>query len=143
MTPRIDFYILSTDQRPELYTFLCRLLEKIYTEKHKAYVYMQDTQSVHQLDELLWTYRDDSFIPHNILGEGPEKPPAIQLGATQPPNHHRDILINLTPSVPDFFIRFSRVIECVISEPSWQEQARERFKHYRQAGCTPQSHKIP
>ena len=44
------------------------------------------------------------------------------------------MLINLTPTVPDFANQFQFIVDFVPSEESLKQQARERFKAYRQRG---------
>ena len=58
-----------------------------------------------QLDELLWSYRPASFLPHGIAGE--EDSQQIAIGWGQEPGDHNDLLINLQLAVPAFFGRFN------------------------------------
>ena len=129
--PKIDFYILNESHSSARLQLACRLIEKAYKQKHRIYIHTENSNDAHQLDELLWTYREDSFLPHNLLGDGPEPAPPIQIGFTQPPEKHRDILINLAHQVPEFHIQFNRILELVDQNPIDQESARERFRFYR------------
>jgi DNA polymerase-3 subunit chi len=95
-----------------------------------------------QLDELLWTYRDDSFLPHNLYGEGPEPAPPIQIGCQVTPLKHRDILLNLSDDVPDFFPQFARILEIVTNEANIQTIGREHYRHYRACGHEISTHKL-
>lgn len=132
MRTRVDFYLTLASTQTEKLQFVCRLLEKAYKQKHHVFVYCEDEQQTHTLDELLWTFKDISFIPHNIIGEGPTPPPSIQLGYLDIPTHHKDILLNLTPSIPDNPNQFKRVIEIIDEEPLKKEIARENYKRYRE-----------
>ena len=97
MSPiRVDFYLLASDQPDARWLVACRLLEKAYYKGHKVYVFCDNQQDAEYLDELLWTFRDDSFIPHNLQGEGPEPPPPIQIGYDQEPRGFNDILLNMS-----------------------------------------------
>lgn len=140
--PKIDFYILSdTSPNAEL-AFVCRLVEKAYKNRHRIYIHTEDQIIAHRMDELLWTYRDDSFLPHNLYGEGPEPPPPIQIGFNVTPENHRDILINLSSQVPAFYTQFNRLLECVAGEIQIQELARERYRYYRTQGHPITTHKL-
>lgn len=125
----IDFYILPEASPLSRLQFVCRLIEKIYQQKHRIYIHAENKMQAHQLDELLWTYRDDSFLPHNLYGEGPEPAPPIQIGFEVTPEKQRDVLINLTAQVPVFHAQFQRVLEIVAQDA--QEAARERYRFYR------------
>jgi DNA polymerase-3 subunit chi len=140
--PKIDFYILSNPDAKAHFAFACRLIEKAYKNRHRIYIHTDNQQDAHHLDEMLWTYREDSFLPHNLYGDGPEPAPPIQIGFNVTPEKHRDILINLSNQVPDFFKQFNRVLELVGSEPSIQEAGRERFRSYRTHGIEITTHKL-
>jgi len=43
---------------------------------------------------------------------------------------HRQVLLNLAPSVPDGFEQFERVIEVVSLDDDERQSARNRWKHY-------------
>src|SRR3569832_2056639 len=69
---RVDFYILpdaSTDGRERL---ACRLADKAYRLGHEVYIHARDRQHAARLDELLWTFRAGSFVPHQRVDEGEE-----------------------------------------------------------------------
>jgi len=120
----------------------CRLLEKAWRHGHRVYVYCGDKQQAEALDELLWTFKDDSFIPHNLQGEGPEPPPAVQIGHSQEPRGYNDILMNLADSIPSFYTRFKRVIELVSNDEAEKEQSRDHFRQYRSNQCEMRTHPI-
>ena len=114
--PKIDFYIISESDAKTRLLFACRLIEKAYHAKHRIYIHAETQNEAHQLDELLWTYREDTFLPHNLYGEGPEPAPPIQVGYGAAPEQQRDILINLNSHVPEFFVNFNRILEIVSSD---------------------------
>jgi DNA polymerase-3 subunit chi len=49
------------------------------------------------------------------------------------------VLINLTSTVPAFVQRFSQIIEFVPQAEPDKDIARQKYKHYRQLGVTPQT----
>ncbi len=140
--PKIDFYILSDTTPRGRLQLVCRLVEKAYKNRHRIYIHTDSQKDAHTVDELLWTYREDSFLPHNLYGEGPEPAPPIQIGFDVTPEKHRDILINLSSEVPAFHVQFARILECVSGDATQQELARERYKHYKTQGHTITTHKL-
>ena len=139
---RVDFYILKQDNPRAHYHFACRLIEKAYRHKHTVYVHTENTAEAHRLDELLWTFRDESFIPHNLAGEGPTPPPPVQLGCNHEPHQFNDILINFAQTIPTFYQRFKRVIEIVPHQEDHKKLARDHYCIYRDQNCQLQSHNI-
>lgn len=141
MAIKVDFYVLEASQHKSLY-FACQLLEKIYQQQQRAYVHFNSLEEAQRLDELLWTYRDDSFLPHNLYHETDDCPPPIQLGFKDMPVHQQNVLFNLSVSIPAFYQKFNQVIEIVFSDPLVQQWARERYRQYRDQGCEITTHKL-
>lgn len=140
--PKIDFYILSEGDAQTRWQLACRLIEKGYKNQHRIYIHTENKTDAHRLDELLWTYREDSFLPHNLYGEGPEPTPPIQIGFDTTPDKQRDILINLSNQVPAFFEQFNRVMEIVPNDPAIQACSRENYRTYRTQGYEITTHKL-
>lgn len=139
---KIDFYILPETNTKARFELACRLIEKAYKNRHRVFVHTDSQQDAHLLDEMLWTYKDDSFIPHNLYGDGPEPAPPIQIGFMATPEKHRDILLNLTKDIPPFYQQFHRVLELIPAVPELQERGRENYKMYRAAGHEITTHKL-
>ena len=139
---RVDFYLIATEEAQARWLLACRLLEKAYDKGHRVYVHCANQQDAQLLDELLWTFKDDSFIPHNLQGEGPEPPPPVQIGYAKEPRGFNDILLNLTDEIPIFFTRFKRVMELVSNVESEKEKSRVRYKEYRAKRCELSVHEL-
>ncbi len=63
----LGFYHLT---RSGLDEALPRLLEKIRSAGHRVVVRPADAERLDQLDRLLWTFRNDSFLPHGTRHDG-------------------------------------------------------------------------
>ena len=143
MSPiRVDFYLLTSDQPETRWLVACRLLEKAYLKGHRVYVHCDNQQDAEHLDELLWTFRDDSFVPHNLQGEGPEPPPPVQIGHSKEPRGFNDILLNMSQQIPPFYQKFKRLMELVGNKESAKELSRTHYKEYRARGCDLHTHHI-
>ena len=140
--PRIDFYVLP-DQRDNGRALLaCRLADKAYNLGHTVYLLTASEAQAAVLDDLLWTFRQDSFIPHERYPLAGEESSPVLIGATLPAEVNRQVLINYTDGLPEGFERFERVVELVDSQPEVLAKSRERFRQYREKGLTPETHKL-
>ena len=140
---KVDFYLLSDSGSDPHYHFACRLIEKAYRRQHRVFVLASDQAMAETIDELLWTFKDDSFIPHNLLGEGPNNPPPIQIGfgdIESPPS--KDILLNLSPTIPAYHNRFRRIFEIVTQDEAMKAHLREHYRYYKQADYGINTHKL-
>ena len=133
--PQIDFYILPQAEHEARFAFACRLIEKAYGLGHRVYVHAANDADAARLDELLWSYRPASFLPHGIIGKGDaaERPP-IEIGCDGDAGDHADVLINLSLAVPAFFERFARVSEIVVQAPDVLAATRQSWKFYSDKG---------
>jgi DNA polymerase-3 subunit chi len=138
---RIDFYILEAQQETVRELFCCRLVEKAYNQGHKIFINTRDQEQLQRLNQLLWTFRDGSFIPHDIYSDE-QSEAAVQLGHQQQPQYHHDVLVNLADETPLYFSQFSRLAEVTSQQLEIREQARKRFKFYRDRGYPLNHHKI-
>ena len=139
---RVDFYLLASEQHNARWLVACRLLAKAYAKGHKVYVACNTKQDAEFIDELLWTFKEDSFIPHNLLGEGPEPPPPIQIGYEKEPRGFNDILLNLSSSIPPFYSKFKRIMEFVLNLEHEKKQSRLLYREYKTKGCALYTHQI-
>lgn len=142
--PKVDFYLLaSLDTRARLAT-ACRLAEKAFDQGLRVVVRTSGAAESAELDELMWTFSDRSFVPHGVLPADPEfaaaTPVLIASGAL--PQSHRDVLINLATDVPADFATYARVCEVVGGDEDARRGARARWRGYRAAGVSPQSHEL-
>jgi len=139
---RVDFYILGDQVREDRYLYACRLVEKVYGLGRRIYIHAGSDAEVRHLDRLLWTFREQSFIPHGPMGRTDPQLTPVLLGCQGDPQGEDDVLVNLAPEVPGFFSRFDRVAEIMDADPEVRRAGRERFRFYRDRGYPLQDHKI-
>ncbi len=142
MAPRIDFYVLPGQEPNGRLSLACRLAEKAYGLGHRVYLHAASPEQARQLDDLLWTFRQGSFVPHTLCpsAEGDASP--VLIGSDEAPAATAGVLINLSDTVPVFFERYERVAELVDQQPSVLAKSRERFRSYRDRGYEPVSHRL-
>ncbi|WP_206483410.1 DNA polymerase III subunit chi [Thalassotalea sp. G2M2-11] len=137
MNTQVMFYLLDnevSEQKMQLaFLHSCFQAAYYYRQRQKVFIYCQDQTQAHHIDELLWSFEPDSFVPHNLIGEGPKQGAAVEI-SWQPPTNRRAVLINLTSTVPNFAHQFSQIIDFVPSDEQLKQSARERYKAYRQLG---------
>lgn len=136
---KVTFYLLDkeTDDSSHFSAQLalaCQLAVNSYRNKQRCLVFCQTQALAEQFDELLWQLPTDSFIPHNLAGEGPSGGAPVEICWQTPSQFNRSVLINLSAGIADFHQRFSQVYDFVPGGDVEKQQARERYKNYRAAG---------
>jgi DNA polymerase III subunit chi len=138
---RVDFYI--TPAGNARLGLACKLAEKAYLGAHRVLIWHTDAAELQALDELLWTFRDGSFVPHEVLAtqaEGPQSPVLLSCGAL--PAGELDVVINLPADVPEFLPRAKRVVEIIDGDESRRQAGRVRYRAYLERGVQPASHNL-
>ena len=139
---RVDFYILKGTGDSARALFACRLTEKAVQQGHQVYINTESAVQLLQLDDLLWTFRAGSFLPHAVdNGENHSDLPVLLAHGGEPRNSH-DVLVNLSNEIPPFFSRFNRVAELVGSNDTQRAEARNRYRFYKDRGYTLNTHEI-
>jgi len=151
MQTQVLFYILSenelqntekkSDGVNQMLHQACLQAAHYYRQNQKVFIYTQDQKSAHDIDEMLWAFDPDSFVPHNLLGEGPSYGSPVEI-SWQAPTNRRAILINLTDTVPNFANKFAQVIDFVPTDETLKQQARVRFSTCRQWGFKVDTEKV-
>ena len=139
---KVDFYLLGTGNNSRA-LFACRLAEKVWRLGHRVYLLAADSPAANQLDELLWTFSQGSFVPHALYRqeEDADNHPVL-IGHAEPPAALSDVLISLSAEVPAWFSRFTRVVEMVGASEDDKARARERFRFYRERGYPLETHNL-
>jgi DNA polymerase-3 subunit chi len=140
--PQVDFYILHTQGKLEKERFACRLIDKVWHQGFRIFVQTDSFEQAKQLDDFLWTFKQDSFIPHTLYSEAQKTPAPIYLGYDEQFDVNSDVLLNLAESVPSFFDKFQRIAECVGNTSAAREAGRTRYRFYKESANELKSHDI-
>ena len=133
--PRVDFYILPETGREAgaVERFACRVTARAWTAGNRAHLHTASEHMAQIMDDLLWTFRDISFIPHERYagdsGDKPETP--VTIGHARQPPPGVDLIINLDHAIPDFAPKAKRIIEIAGGAADHRQQARQRYRQYR------------
>jgi DNA polymerase III subunit chi len=138
---KIDFYVLQETTREARWLFACKLIEKIRRLGHEVLVALDSEEAAHEFDVLLWAFKPESFVPHQILDINRKAPVEIAF-TSEIGNHHNDVLVNLSDSVPAYFSRFQRLSEIVVQEQHILQHTRQHFSFYKERGYFIETRKI-
>ena len=140
--PQIDFYVLQEQTPGGRFKLACRIIEKAYRLGHQVYVRTNNSDDTNILDDLLWTFSQNSFVPHQLSTESdpPESP--IVIGEHPPATEGTDVVISVADDPVSNFIAYPRIVEIVGYEKDEKVTGRNRFRYYREHGMEPNTHRI-
>ncbi len=132
--PRADFYLIAKERfRAEPLRLVCELARKAYDANLWTLVLARDAEQAEQLDELLWAFDDDAYVPHQVAGTDDEDqltPVLICAPDTDTPL--RPLVINLRDGAVQGNVE--RVLEVVPADESARGPLRERWTQYKTSG---------
>ncbi len=133
MMPRADFYLIDKPRfRDDPLLLVCELAKQAFDGGQPALILARSAEQAEQLDEKLWEFDADAFIPHQIAGDEDDAITPVLIVAPETQTPDRTLVINLrdecAPGV------FERVLEVVAADEVQRAGSRARWKTYQQAG---------
>ena len=137
---QVDFHIGIEDR----VAYGCRLVRKVLASGAQALV-LGDPAMLRRLDAVLWADEATGFTPH-ALADGPASIAAhspVLLAAQVPTDlAQQSVLINMSDQQPDDPHKRERVIELVSGDEHAIQEARQRWKSYKQRGFSLVNHDV-
>ncbi|MCY4150486.1 MAG: DNA polymerase III subunit chi [Gammaproteobacteria bacterium] len=141
---RVDFYILDQEGPKGKFQFACRIVQKVRDLDLKVLVRTENMANSQTMDRMLWTFRQNSFIPHAIIQEGGlswEDYP-VQISHDFHCHDRANVLVNLKEDAGEQNLEYDRVVELVSNDLSDKDSGRARYRYYRDRGIEPLTHNI-
>ena len=140
-TARYWFHILARSGEEARLQHAARLAEKAWQEGDRVGIYCDDEQRAATLDDLLWSWRPDAFLPHERIRGNDQRPTSpVAVIECEPSEKDWDTLIVLASVLPASADRFARLALIASNDEEILNQARQHFRQLRDLGVTPQVH---
>lgn len=128
---RVDFH----SKVPDKLLYACRLVRKARAADMRVVVFTRDREQLHALDEALWTFSEQDFLPHVTADDAlASQTPVILTDDAEAALPHHQILINVSGETPAHFARFERLFEVISIDEDDLAAGRERYRQYQQRG---------
>src|SRR5690606_26910475 len=123
-------------ERQPLERVLPSLLERTLERGWRAVVQASSDERLEALDATLWTYRDDSFLPHGTArARAPALQPVFLTTSDETPNG-AGVRFLVDGAATSEYGRFTRVVYLFDGhDPDAVAHAREQWKAAKAAGC--------
>lgn len=131
--PRADFYLIDKPRfREQPLLLVCELARRAFAAQKPTLILTRDFEQAEAVDELLWDFDEDAFIPHQLAGDDDDENTAVLIVPPGIDTPDRPLLINLRDNCPNG--RFERVLEVVAADEAERLGSRERWRQYRECG---------
>lgn len=135
--PQVTFYDIAPEGRWPLFV---RLAEAAVRKRKRLLLHCADADEARALDEHLWAYQEEAFLPHELLApdgalRDPDAPVVIATGEVA---IEANILLQATPTSMAYARGFEIVIDLVDHRaPDLLDQSRARFRAWREGDIVP------
>jgi len=124
--------------------YCCRLVRKVLASGAQALI-LGDAAMLRRMDAVLWAEDANGFIPHAMV-DGPAaivaRSPVVLAAQVPTELAQQAVLINMTDQLPDDPHPRERVIELVSADEQAIQDARARWKSYKQRGFELVNHDV-
>lgn len=133
---RVDLYLLKSNAYSDQIDFCCRLTEKAFALKQTIHILTEDNLQSDALNEALWAFKAESFLPHGLGQKNhAEFPITIDSEALEENDEvRRNLLILLSTKLKGEVKNFDRMCVIVPNRENEIQQARLQYKHLKQQG---------
>ncbi len=110
--------------------YVCDIIEKFYGDTLSVHVFVKDNPDAHRLDQQLWSWKPDTFIPH-VRVQTPQADAEEQIQIVSEPSSasNAQALILFDPLPPEVFNNYRFVIDFAETYDARRLQdSRRRFK---------------
>jgi len=141
--PDVLFHHFRSHGNKNLLLYVCKLVEKGFKQKiQPIYIQTKNQKQAEKLDKLLWTFKQDSFIPHTIVGAPDFDSNPIQIGWSENQFCTAVAIVNLSETIPKSYLDSKKIHEIIDDDEIRKDRARERWKNYKSEGCHLGIHQI-
>jgi DNA polymerase-3 subunit chi len=137
--PRADFYLIDKPRfREAPLRLVCELARKAFDADQPALILVQSLGQAEALDDELWAFEPDAFVPHQIAGNEEDELTPILIVPPEVETPDRPLVINLRDGVVARICE--RVLEVVPADPAAREGSRRRWSEYKARGFALDKH---
>lgn len=131
--PRADFYLIAKPRfRDEPLRLVCELAKRAFAAQQPLLILARDHAQAEALDELLWAFDEDAFIPHQIAGDEDDVHTAVLIVPPGVDTPDRPLVLNLRETCAEG--GYQRVLEVVAADPAERDGSRTRWREYQRRG---------
>ena len=106
----------------------CEIAERIYAQGGRVQIVAVDQEQVARLDDLLWTFKPGSFVPHGLWkGVGSESPQPVFITTLKERISGIESLLMMDYCQVEMVGKFSQVIHMVVVDNRERLEASRRY----------------
>lgn len=137
------FHILPQTTEDARHLHAVKLVDKAWSQGDRVCLVCDSVREAEALDDLLWQYRPDAFLPHCVVTDAATHcPDRVGILLYPPAAADWDSVIILSASLPADANCFRRLALVAHNDPSVLAKARSHFRQLRALGIEPKVHDL-
>ena len=140
--PKVNFYLLKQASEQARNMLACKLAEQQSRQGQRVYVRLGSATQVSEMDELLWSFAPESFVPHALHTDPAAANTAVLLGHDPVPPSATGCVLNLTHEPARTHAGITAIAEFVQNDEAAKARSRTLWNHYKQLGFELQLHQL-
>ncbi len=94
--PRADFYLIDKPRfRDDPMLLVCELAKRAFAAEQPTLILARSQDQAEEIDEKLWAFDENAFIPHQIAGDDDDAITAVLIVPHDVETADRSLVINL------------------------------------------------
>ena len=131
--PKADFYLIAKPRfRDDPLLLVCELARRAFDSGQPTLILTRSFDEAERLDEKLWEFDENAFIPHQIAGDDDDAITPVLIVPPDTLTPDRTLVINLREDCAPGL--FERVLEVVPADENERLGSRKRWTTYKAAG---------
>jgi DNA polymerase-3 subunit chi len=139
---RVNFYLLKQNSEQARGALACRLAEQQAKQGQQVYILTGSPEQAQDMDQLLWSFTPESFVPHVLAGAAAAPQTRITIGHDTQAPAGTTCVLNLGSEPPLSQPGLAAIAEFVLNDDGAKTRSRVLWGIYKQLGYELQHHQL-
>ena len=139
---KVNFYLLKQSAPVARQALACRLADQQSKNGQRVFIATDSQESARELDQLLWSFTPDSFLPHVLATDESAVHAQVVIGADSTVPDSVTCVLNLGETAIADQPGLGTIAEFILNDEAAKADSRVRWNHYKQLGFELQLHQL-
>src|SRR5690606_18921051 len=112
--PKVNFYLLKQAGAQARNLLACKLADQQSRQGQQVYLWLDSAAQASEMDQLLWSFAPESFVPHALRTDPAQASAAVLVGHDPVPPATTSCLLNLTGEPAQTLAGITAIAEFVL-----------------------------
>ncbi len=139
---KVNFYLLKQNSYQARQALACRLSDQQARAGQQVFIVVSSPEAARELDQLLWSFTPDSFVPHALAMDAEAAKAQVVIGHNMVVPGSTTCVLNLGETPIADHSGLNAIAEFILNDEQAKAESRVRWNHYKQLGFELQLHQL-